>query len=419
MKKIVKMSLAVAMMSGFGAVSAQAADGVSVLSDVKVSGQIRPRFENVDDGNTATKDANAFTARTKLTVNGGLFEVEGLNASVGIISVTNLTVNDFNSGANGHADSANNTAYATVLDPQDAMLSEASISYTTGDTTLHIGRSNINLDNQRFIGTVGWRQLERSYDTVYAANSSIENLSVLAAYVYGYAGVSGVKTTETNSVLLHAAYAVMPELKVTGYGYLLGSIHDTYGVALTGKVDVGTKVSYRAEYAMQSDATMETYGVVAKADASYYNIDLGTNISNVILGINYEAQSGTDGTGTETAFSTPLGTNHGFNGWADQFLSTPTQGLNDLNVRIGYKTKDFGKLLVKYHVFTSDKDMSKQVGTGTTTDLGSEIDVVYVNAIPGVKDLKGLIKYASFSAGDSSVKTNDVSKLWVGVDYKF
>lgn len=416
MKKIVKMSLAVAMMSGFGAVSAQAADGVSVLSDVKVNGQIRPRFENVDDGNAATKDANALTARTKLTVTGGLFEVEGLKASLGMIAVTNLLINDYNSGANGHG-SLSTGSYATVLDPQDGMLSEASISYTTGDTTLHIGRSNINLDNQRFIGTVGWRQLERSYDTAYVANSSVENLKLLAAYVYGFAGVGGVATTETNSVLLNASYAVMPELKVTGYAYLLGSIHDTYGIALTGQVDVGAKVKYRAEYAMQSDATMETYGVAADADASYFNIDLGTNISGVIVGLNYEAQSGADSAG-ETAFSTPLGTNHGFNGWADQFLSTPTQGLNDLNVRVGYKAKDFGKLLVKYHVFTSDVDGVTSTGSASD-DLGSEIDVVYVNDIPGVNNVKGLIKYASYSAGDATIRTNDVSKLWVGVDYKF
>ncbi len=29
-------------------------------------------------------------------------------------------------------------------------------------------------------------------------------------------------------------------------------------------------------------------------------------------------------------FKTPLGTNHGFNGWADQFLTAPPAGLRDV-----------------------------------------------------------------------------------------
>ncbi len=416
MKKIVKMSLAVAMISGLGAVNAQAADsadGINILSDIKVEGQIRPRVEMVDDGNSATDDATAFTARTKLTATANLLEIDGLSTSIGIISVNNFGGTDYNPA---------NPTYATVMDPQAAMLSEASLDYTIGKTALHIGRSNINLDNQRFIGTVGWRQLERSYDTVYAANSDVENLSVLAAYVYGFAGVGGTTTTETKSILLNAAYDVMPELKVTAYGYLIGSTHDTYGLALTGKVDVGAKVTYRAEYATQNDASLETNSKgKPDADANYWNLDIGTNISGIILGLNYEAQSGASG--TDTAFSTPLGTNHGFNGWADQFLKIGQngefqEGLTDMNVRIGYKAKGFGKLLVKYHEFTSDVNTAK-VGGGTTDDLGSEINVVYVNKIPGVNNLSGLVKYANFSAGDSSAKNNDVTKIWLGVDYKF
>ncbi|MCF6330414.1 MAG: hypothetical protein L3I99_02550 [Sulfurimonas sp.] len=409
MKKIVKMSLAVAMISGLGAVNAQAADsadGVNILSDIKVVGQIRPRLEMVDDGNSFTDDATAFTARTKLTASANLFEIEGLTSTLGMISVNNFGATDYNQGGGGHGKAQGNGAYSVVLDPQDAMLSEASLDYTVGKTALHIGRSNINLDNQRFIGTVGWRQLERSYDTVYAANSDVENLSVLAAYVYGFAGVGSVETADTKSILLHAAYDVMPELKVTAYGYLLASIHDTYGLALTGTVDVGTKLTYRAEYAIQGDATMEMSDAPGNADASYMNIDVGTNISGILVGLNYEVLSGAD-SGDETAFSTPLGTNHKFNGWADKFLGTPAGGLNDLNIRVGYKAKGFGKILVKYHMFTSD------VGSD---DYGTEINAVYVNKIPGVKGLNGLVKYANYSADTYSA---DTTKIWLGVDYKF
>ena len=397
------------LMGSFTAVSA-AENGVSIFSDVKFKGEIRPRYEYADVKDNGKDAANAFTARTHLTVSAGLLEVEGLSATVGIQSVNNFGSDPYNSTSNGE------TSYDVIADPQQAMLSEASIDYSVGKTAIHAGRSQVNLDNQRFIGTVGWRQTERSYDTVYVANSDIKDLNLLAAFVYGYAGVKGVTTTDTSSVLLHANYKVMNELSITAYDYMLASIHDTMGVALTGKVDMGAKLSYRLEYAMQSDATMEYKSVPSKADATYMNVDVGANFSGILAGVNYEILSGAD-TGGKTAFSTPLATAHKFNGWADIFLKTPTGGLQDMNVRAGYKAKGFGKLLGVYHMYTADTAMATSTGTGD--DLGSEIDVVYVNSVPGFTGLKGLVKFAAYSAGTVTGFTADKQVAWVQLDYKF
>lgn len=178
------------------------------------------------------------------------------------------------------------------------------------------------------------------------------------------------------------------------------------------------KLNYRVEYAQQGDASMNIHGgPKAKADADYYNLDLGASITGILAGVNYEFLSGTNGTDGKTQFSTPLATLHKFNGWADKFLATPTGGLKDLNVRVGYKAKGFGKLLAIYHDYTADKTMA--AGTGRSDDLGSEIDAVYVNKIPGVKNLKGLLKYASYSKGTVNGYTNDVQKIWAQLDYRF
>ncbi len=429
MKKIVKMSLAVAMISGLGAVSAQAADGVNILDNVKVKGQIRPRYEGVND--SVHTNANAFTARTKLTINAGLFGVNGLSTALGIISVNNFGATNYNAGKGGHGNATNNSTYAKVVDPQDAMLSEAAINYKTGKLAAHFGRSNINLDNQRFIGTVGWRQLERSYDTSSLAYND-KKLSLLGAFIYGYAGVKGVTTTNTHSVILHAVYKVMPELKVTGYGYLIGSKSDTYGLALTGKVKAGAKFTYRAEYAIQQDPSIKTPGATkAKAKGSYINLDLGANISGLLLGVNYESLSGKTSSGAN-GFNPLLGTNHKFNGWADQFYVggyVPVGGLVDTNVRAGYKAKGLGKLLAVYHKFTAQSDTyTKDKNGAKSSNYGSELDIVYVNKIPGIKNLTGMVKYASYTAGkiDSDTisnkhtgRTNDVKKGWLMLTYKF
>jgi len=410
---------AVALTAIMGSFNSVSADGINILDDLVLDGEIRPRYEMVDDGKSTTADANALTARTKLKVTGNLMDVDGLSASVGIISVNNFGSHEYNWNGTNYTDGTK--PYATVMDPQYAMISNAELNYKTGDTLLHAGRGQVNLDNQRFIGTVGWRQLERSYDSVFVANNSIKNLSVLAAWVYGYQGVKEAETVDTNTILLHAVYTVSPELKITAYDYMIASYADTYGLALTGNVKLNSaKFNYRAEYAHQTDATMEIHDVSRKANADYYNLDVGTNLSGILLGINYEFQSGTamDSNANRT-FDTPLGTNHKFNGWADVFLAaTPKGGLIDTNFRLGYTAKGIGKFLAVYHDFTSDEKMA-DVNGNATDDLGSEIDVLYTNKIPGVNGLSGLIKYASYSKGSVQGYTNDVSKFWAQLDYKF
>jgi len=426
MKKLLLSMATVPLVIGGLSVSASADDGVNILNNIKLKGEIRPRYETADVKNNGKDRANAYTVRTHLVVSAGLFDIPNLTATIGLQSVNNFGSDKYNSKSNGQ------TQYDVIADPQQAMLSEASLDYKINKTALHAGRSQVNLDNQRFIGTVGWRQNERSYDTVYAADNSIKNLSLLAAYVYGFQGVAGtdVSTThDTKTVLLNAAYTVMPELKVTAYDYMesvAGYGNDTYGLALTGKLNVSdAKLSYRAEYAAQKDASIEYQKTTAnatsyKADADYMNFDLGANINGVLAGINYEVLSGTTGTDGKTAFNPKLGTNHKFNGWADVFYvaGVPTTGLKDANIRLGYKAKGFGKLLAVYHDFTADT-----TGAGVSDDLGSEIDAVYVNKIPGVKNLKGLIKYASFSKGSATngyaASQKDKQVAWLMLDYKF
>jgi len=431
MRKLLLSMAALPLVVGGLSVSASA-DGINILDNMKLKGEIRPRYENADDGIAGHSNADAYTVRTKLAVTADLLGVDGLSATVGVISVNNFGSHTYNPG-DGHDYRDGDKPYAKVVDPQKSIISNAEINYTFDKTTLHAGRGQVNLDNQRFIGTVGWRQLERSYDSVFVANNSIKNLSVLAAWVYGFQGVNANETVDTNTVLLNAAYTVMPELKVTAYDYMIAGTHDTYGLALTGKVNAGmAKLSYRAEYALQKDATMDIHDQNDKAvsgstlgrkygqaDASYYNLDLGANVNGILAGVNYEFLSGDgDGTGDDTEFTTPLATGHKFNGWADVFLTTPTGGLKDFNVRLGYTAKGLGKILAVYHDFTADEDMADMSG-GTTDDLGSEIDVVYTNKIPGVNNLTGIVKYADYSNGDAAGYTNDVKKVWVGLDYKF
>jgi len=418
MKKII-MS-AVALTAIIGPVSTlSAADGINILNDMKVTGEIRPRYEHVEVKDSANSAANAFTARVRLAVETkSLAEISGLTAKVGVTSVNNFGYTKYNDKA------GQGTGYEVILDPQQAMLSEAYLSYTAADTTLLAGRSHVNLDDQRFIGTVGWRQMERAYDTVTVVNKSVEGLTLLGSYVYGYAGVNSVTTVDTASVLLNVNYKLNDALVVSGFDYMLANIHDTYGLRVSGKkaVSDSVKLNYALSYAMQTDNSLQ-YGsgdVTNSIDASYYDAVLGANMNGFILGGEYEVL-GKAANATDTdGFTTPLATLHKFQGFADVFLGRTKfnglggnkDGLIDMSIKAGYKTKGFGKALVWYHKFDAE--------TGNDTDLGSEVDAVYANAIPGFKNLKGLVKAAYYIQGDATTSpSNDKAVVWAQLDYKF
>jgi len=399
------LSLAAApMIMGSMAVAANAAEGVNIIDDIKFSGEIRPRYEMADVKDNGLDTANAYTARTRLAVEGTLFGVEGLTTKVGVTSVNNFGYNDY---------APENPAYDLILDPQQALLSEGYVAYTAADTTLLGGRSFVNLDDQRFIGTVGWRQMERSYDTVTVVNKSVKGLTLLGSWVYGYQGVNANPTADTGSALINVHYTAGDAFSVSLFDYMLADIHDTYGVRVNGVVPVGAvKLDYAASYAMQTDATLD-YALEDSPtiDASYYEVALGANISGIIVGAEYEVLGDAQGDSVK-GFTTPLATLHKFQGWADVFLgrtaSSNNDGLADANVKLGYAAPGLGKVLGIYHKFDAV--------TGADKDLGSEIDVLYANKVPGVNNLGFLAKAAFYTAGDTG---NDVTKVWAQLDYKF
>ncbi len=409
MKTTIKMSLVTALVMSVGAVSAQAEEGMNILSDVKFKGELRPRYEYQDGNQNTVLDGldagHVFTNRTNLNIEAKLLEVDGLKATVELNSV-----NDFST--------LDQSSLVVGTEAAVAKVSQANMAYTSGDTTGIIGRKTLNLDNQRFVGSVGWKQNLQTLDLA-AVTYSKDSLSVVGAYVYGvnaigdagngtegdiYTGTTA--SGETSSAVVNVGYKVSDEIKVTGYGYLLGSHSDTYGLALTGKA---SGINYRAEYAIQTDASLETRSAgKPKNDSSYINLDVNTNLDGILVGLNYELL-GDDTSGG--AFQTPLATKHKFNGFADQFLGTPGAGLQDINLMVGYKAEGFGTAKAIYHTFDSD--------TGSV-NYGSELDLLYVNKISAFKGVTGLLKGAFYSGGDlAGGKSNDVTKIWAMLDYKF
>lgn len=385
------------------------ADGFNLFSDAKFNGEIRPRYENVSVEDSTKKDADAFSVRATLGMEAKLLGIDGLSMKVDGTTVQSIGAENYNSSTNGH------TGYEIVKDPETTRFSQAYLQYKVGKTTAKAGRQIINLDNERFVGSVDWRQMMQSFDAAVISDSTFTNLTLTSAYVWGIKGITNLPVTDTDSLILNGSYKVNDMLKITAYDYMLSSLHDTMGLALTGNVPVSiAKIDYRAEYAHQGDASRDTTGGVtnAQADATYYNLDALANVSGILAGVGYEFLSGKSNA-TETAFQTPLATLHKFNGWADKFLTTPSGGLCDTSVTVGYTAPGLGKAMIVYHDFETDVAMAGK------SDLGSEWDALYTNAIPGIKGLSGLAKAAYYQGGDVATYTKDVTKIWLQLTYKF
>lgn len=386
------------------------AEGFTLFSDAKFNGEIRPRYENVSIEDSTKKDADAFTVRATLGLETKLLGSDGLSMRIDGTTVQSIGSENYNSSTNGQS------AYEIVKDPETTRFSQGYLQYKLGKTTLKAGRQIINLDNERFIGSVDWRQMMQSFDAAVISDSTVTNLTLTGAYVWGIKGITDLPASEIDSIILNGSYKINDMLKVSVYDYILSSLHDTMGLALTGTVPVSVaKIDYRAEYAAQSDASRDTDGgiVNAQADATYYNLDVLANINGVLVGGGYEFLSGSSGNDGKTAFNTPLATLHKFNGWADKFLTTPTGGLCDASATLGYTAPGLGKAMIVYHDFETDKAMAGK------SDLGTEWDLLYTNAIPGIKGLSALAKAAYYQGGDVALNTKDVSKIWLQLGYKF
>jgi hypothetical protein len=374
-------------------------DFTGALIGGKPTADLRLRYESVDQAN-ALKDANAATLRLRLGYETGQYH--GFGAFVEAETVTALGGENYNSTVNGK------TAYSIVADPEATEINQAYLSYAgLADTKLKYGRQRIILDNHRFIGNVGWRQNEQTFDAFTLTNASLPMTNITAGYIYNVNRVFSDKSPQgdfkMNSPVFNVSYKGWSLGEVVGYGYLLdftdlaASSTQTYGLRLKGSAPLGgVKVLYTAEYATQRDYRDNPRDFSLK----YYLVEGGVGLSNAEFKLGYEVLGG-NGT---VAFQTPLATLHAMNGWADQFLVTPGAGLKD--AYLSAVTTVLGtRLEAIYHDFRADNN-STRYGTEWGLQAVKAIDKTYAVGA----------KYASYDAKDFSV---DTDKFWLWAEAKF
>lgn len=371
------------------------------LINGKTSANLNLRYENVSQDN-ALKDADALTLRTRVTYETG--SLAGFSSLVEFEDSRNaLGMDQYNNTL------GKNTDYSVIADPESTELDQFLLQYKNTQLTVKAGRQVITKGNHRFVGHVGWRQDRQTFDGITLAYQPIKDLTL----EYGYLNqrnriFAQGKDIDSKDHLLNVSYKTAMGT-IAAYGYLLEVDNgvenglDTYGVSLNGSSDVGKqKISYKIEYATQeADSATTSYSV------DYVAAELGTSFSGIGIKAGYELLGSDDGM---FGFSTPLATLHKFNGWTDQFLSTPNEGLSDLYASISGKLGG-GKWALIYHKFDADK------ASDSVDDLGSEIDAVYTKSF--TKNYSAGLKIASYSAGDTTAGKVDTDKVWVWATVKF
>ncbi|HFD92709.1 MAG TPA: hypothetical protein ENJ22_05415 [Gammaproteobacteria bacterium] len=391
-----RVYLAVACLAVGGTITIQAWAGSldEALTGGTASLDIRMRYENVDQDN-ALDSADALTVRTRLGYMTG--DYRALSAFVEMENTTAL-IEDYNSGPGGNGKSD----YAIVADPELTEVNQAFLKFSgVTDTLAKLGRQRIIHDNARFVGNVGWRQNEQTYDAFRLDNETLPDTRLSYAYLDNVRDIFG-NDTDVGSHLLNARYDGLPLGALVAYGYFTdfkdapANSQQTLGLRFAGTHEYEAfKLLYTLEAAQQSDYEDGDSGI----DAAYRLLELGVTIRGITGKIGYELLGGDDFSG----FETPLATKHAFNGWADMFLNTPTDGLQDTYLQVGGKWAGT-KLLAVYHDFQADKG---------SADYGTEVDLLAARKF--AKRYTVGLKYAGYRADTWQV---DTDKFWLWGELK-
>lgn len=391
------------------AAPAQAEGLGTLVSDGKAALDLRYRYESVEqDGKPSTAGAN--TLRLRLNLATGV--VSGFSA---FTEFDHLQV----IGDEHHDDTRNGLAnYPVVADPEGTDLNQAWLQYAgPKGTWLRLGRQRINLDGERFVGGVGWRQNEQTFDAFRIETKALPGAVLNYAYVdqvrrvFGPDSGTPPASLEGASHLLNARFMSLPVGAITVYGYHLDFddapqlSSDTYGARYDGARALGDKLNFgwALEYARQEDAGDNA----AHVDAFYNLVELSLKTSAAGFTAGREVLSGETGTftaATNPAFQTPLATLHKWQGWADKFLTTPAAGIEDLYLGFNVKFAGWNGQAV-WHDFSAE---------ATGQDFGTEIDLSVSRRFAGRYEV--LVKYADYSADDLFT---DTVKFWLQLGAAF
>ena len=371
-------------------------EALSAITHGKVSLDVNLRWENAKIERLNT--SNAITVRTRLGY--GTRPLYGLSGFLEFENVATPKPGLYFDGVD--ASSANKTI---VADPEVIEANQFWLLLDRKDwgaTSLKVGRQRIKLDDDRWIGNVGWRQNEQTYDAL-RLQSHLGHEALLVQYIFGWEtnrifgdqGPDNRRDFGMKSHLVNISYNFGEVLKTTGFVYLLdandpfaANSSRTFGFRVAGRSPLTDTLDsiYEGSFAYQTDGADNPIDY----DAFYYHVAAGLDLEGIgLLRLGYEVLGSDDG---NAQVVTPLATAHKFNGYADAFLTNGgPRGLRDVYLVVEpHLPIDRLSLKLILHQFYSDQGGD---------NLGQEYDLVALYRCNAY--LSFMYKLAYYDEGES------------------
>ncbi|MCF7730355.1 MAG: hypothetical protein K9N23_01655 [Akkermansiaceae bacterium] len=367
---------------------------------------IRVRYEFADvDGYDVS---HALTSRERVGLkttewNGFSALVEG--------EFSQAIIDDYNGGAPGADPFDPNNSL--IADPETNELNQGYLQYSGHHNLLRVGRQRLIYDSANYIGNVGWRQNEQTFDALTLANKCVDSLTLNYAYVNQVNRIFGsaadgpatnaspnVQDIGSNTHLFNASYTGLEGVTLGGYVYLMdfdrvtGWDNDTYGASAKGDVGGFTlygEVAYQEKAGpLNNDQAWYAHGTITKA----------FDQQSLTLGVEFLG----------SGFQTPLATLHAFNGWADAFVGRRTAGTHG-GITDGYLSYMLPvcwdmKWTNVLHAF-GDNSLDASLGWEYDTMLLKKFD----------EHFTGILKVATFDSDDKRYQTT--TRASVELNYVF
>lgn len=440
---------------------------LDAIQQGKSLNSIRTRYEFVDQTAFQTnvvdalplKNSYAFTTRTLLGWQTASFNNLSFAAQISDVHEFNDQFNDRRDNLPEHsngsgASSAYKRQFSNIVDPGYTDINQLFVDWTgIANTKARVGRQVVNLDNVRFVGDIAFRQNTQVFDGLSVLNTSLRATEIFAAHFDRVRQVN-TKLRSGNIDIINAKYRITPTISLSGYGYFIDVANlsqnngnpSAIGIAAQGGNGLGPnndivtnadtdassktiglrfdgtqaltkhwKVLFTTEYAKQDDYR----GGNGLIDAHYFKVGGGAAYNNWSIRLDYEKLASND---SQYAFQTPLGTNHLFQGWADHFLATPRQGIDDVFITAAGNV-DKCKLYAEYHVLSADKKFQTLDGR-LGSEYGTEFDASIMYPFNAAFWAK--LEYAKFNESDvygtslqNAARKGDKEIVWVTAQYSF
>ena len=394
------------------AMAALAFPAAAEAQQVKPLFDTRLRWENVDqEGLGRQADAMTFRLRAGAELASGNWSLlaEG--------EATTALVERYDSGLN------DKSLFPLVADPENFELNRLQLQYRgVKKATFTLGRQRLNIEDQRFVGSSGWRQNEQTFDAVRFEYGDAKGLKADLTVSWSARTIWGIDGHDArqqaiggNNVFATVSYPT-PVGTLSGFAFVVDQDEaqvqgfrlssQSYGVRLAGsrKLSAAARLNYALSYARQSDYHRNPHDY----RAAYWLADVGIELGAAKFGLGHE-RLGADQGAPLTSFQTPLATLHKFQGWADKFLTTPPNGIRDSYGSAAYSWKkkaglDAINATLIYHRFKSDR---------LGLRYGNEWDAS-ISAKRG--RWTGTAKLAAYHANEFA---SDTRKLWLQLEWAY